>query len=579
MALSALPSPLEGGWTGHGLGVLPRCLLRGDAEALPDNEWLCTRAESPAAASSRVYGRAVLSVRTLPSFDRPLVVAPTACPSAARAAALTPAALGVCLIYSACGAAGSAPPSCRLLALDLDHTIIEPRDGGVYCKGAEDFVEAFAGAFALLRRYHAEGFKLVVFTNQGGIAKGTSDAAIVCSRCVRVAAAIGAPVLFFVAPALDGYRKPLPSMMLLMAARFNGGVEVDPAQSLYVGDAAGRVGGGRKDHSASDLEFAINCGLGFVTGEAFFLGSSARSDARPVEAVGLHVRALSAPLHSQLPSPSPLSSSSSTSSSSTLSSSSLPSSSPAAVVHGVSVATVPALFLPPPGRRGVVGWLAAGQPLSVEAAAGVSAAEPRPFEVLMLVAPPGAGKSSIARLLATTHMRINQDELKTKAKCLAAASELLAAAASSPSPSGSGRPSAVVVDACNIDVATRADWIALARKHGAGVRALELVGSAYEPDAAAALRRLRLQALHLDHSRGLGLYVGAGEERRRVGAFVVHKVASGFQAVDAVKEGLDSVLRASLAPGPFCEQDGDAGAPCRACALVQSLLYCVTWRK
>lgn len=48
------------------------------------------------------------------------------------------------------------------------------------------------------------------------------------------------------------------------------GYEIDLSTSLFVGDAAGRMGGGRgrvKDHSDTDFKFALNVGIPFITPE------------------------------------------------------------------------------------------------------------------------------------------------------------------------------------------------------------------------------------------------------------------------------------------------------------------------
>ena len=47
------------------------------------------------------------------------------------------------------------------------------------------------------------------------------------------------------------------------------GFEIDLENSVFVGDAAGRVGGRgmSKDHSNTDFQFAMNVGLKFVTPE------------------------------------------------------------------------------------------------------------------------------------------------------------------------------------------------------------------------------------------------------------------------------------------------------------------------
>lgn len=58
------------------------------------------------------------------------------------------------------------------------------------------------------------------------------------------------------------------------AQQANGGVEIDLAESMYIGDAAGRpaVGKKKKDFSFSDRLFALNVGVKFFTPEEHFLG-------------------------------------------------------------------------------------------------------------------------------------------------------------------------------------------------------------------------------------------------------------------------------------------------------------------
>lgn len=58
------------------------------------------------------------------------------------------------------------------------------------------------------------------------------------------------------------------------ALQANGGVEIDLAESMYIGDAAGRpaVGKKKKDFSFSDRLFALNIGVKFLTPEEHFLG-------------------------------------------------------------------------------------------------------------------------------------------------------------------------------------------------------------------------------------------------------------------------------------------------------------------
>lgn len=48
--------------------------------------------------------------------------------------------------------------------------------------------------------------------------------------------------------------------------------KVDLKKSFYCGDAAGRKDGKKKDFSDSDLKFALNVGVKFLTPQNLFLG-------------------------------------------------------------------------------------------------------------------------------------------------------------------------------------------------------------------------------------------------------------------------------------------------------------------
>lgn len=88
-------------------------------------------------------------------------------------------------------------------------------------------------------------------------------------------------------------------------------------------------------------------------------------------------------------------------------------------------------------------------------------AAPGTSELILFCGYPASGKSSFAskHILTTGQYEyVNQDTLKTKDKCLKAVDE------------GLKNKKAVVVDNTNPDVATRAPYIALAKKHNVPVR-------------------------------------------------------------------------------------------------------------
>ncbi|KAL2260847.1 hypothetical protein VTK26DRAFT_5029 [Humicola hyalothermophila] len=88
--------------------------------------------------------------------------------------------------------------------------------------------------------------------------------------------------------------------------------------------------------------------------------------------------------------------------------------------------------------------------------------KPSGKHIVLFVGPPGAGKSTFywKHLKPLGYERVNQDILKSKDKCFKAASDFLSEGDS------------VVVDNTNPDVETRAQWVALAKKHGVPIRCI-----------------------------------------------------------------------------------------------------------
>ncbi|KAK4145074.1 polynucleotide kinase 3 phosphatase-domain-containing protein [Dichotomopilus funicola] len=83
-------------------------------------------------------------------------------------------------------------------------------------------------------------------------------------------------------------------------------------------------------------------------------------------------------------------------------------------------------------------------------------------EIILFVGSPGSGKSTFywKYLKPLGYERVNQDLLKTKDKCFKVAAGLV------------DEGESVVVDNTNADIDTRAQWVALARKHKVPIRCL-----------------------------------------------------------------------------------------------------------
>ncbi len=93
---------------------------------------------------------------------------------------------------------------------------------------------------AKLAELHAAGYRLVVFTNQGGIEKGKESLAAVEGKLEAVERAAGVPLDMLVCTGYNHFRKPSILVWEQFVAACNGGTEPDHAASFFCGDAAGR---------------------------------------------------------------------------------------------------------------------------------------------------------------------------------------------------------------------------------------------------------------------------------------------------------------------------------------------------
>eukprot|EP01069_Polyplicarium_translucidae_P004277 Polyplicarium_translucidae@DN2541_c0_g1_i4.p1 len=131
-------------------------------------------------------------------------------------------------------------------------------------------------------------------------------------------------------------------------------------------------------------------------------------------------------------------------------------------------------------------------------------------EVLLLVGAPGSGKTHIARSAFKTHEWINQDTLKRREKCLSVCEVALK----------QGR--SAIIDCQNATRAKRADFVALAKKHGVSQSCPNGIGVV--PDATA-------RAIHIAVPKGLCFHLNRYRQVRRL------CLDDAGCAVPAVREG------------------------------------------
>jgi D-glycero-D-manno-heptose 1,7-bisphosphate phosphatase len=131
--------------------------------------------------------------------------------------------------------------------LDRDGTLMRDVD---YCGEPKD-VEVFEGVSKALQRLKARGYKLIVITNQSGIARGYFNEEQYRAVETEVDHRIGKGVIdaTYYCPHLPDNgckcRKPSPEMVF-QAARDHG---IDLAESFFIGD------------KASDIECGRNAGV------------------------------------------------------------------------------------------------------------------------------------------------------------------------------------------------------------------------------------------------------------------------------------------------------------------------------
>ena len=168
-------------------------------------------------------------------------------------------------------------PSSLLLALDLDDTLIEPKNPKSKHSSFKDWKLKFNEATTRkrLEEYINNGYQLAIFSNQAGITTGNADATDIKNKIDAFQTALNLPFIVFLATEKDYYRKPSIGMFNLLKEMFNDGIAIDVEKSIFVGDAAGRpkTKTTKRDHSDSDYKFALNAKLEFKTPENFFLNA------------------------------------------------------------------------------------------------------------------------------------------------------------------------------------------------------------------------------------------------------------------------------------------------------------------
>lgn len=100
----------------------------------------------------------------------------------------------------------------KIAAFDMDGTIIVTQSGKVFPNDFKDWKINFPEVTKSIRQLSDDGFKIVIFTNQGAIGSKKLNEESFKQKIENIIDVIKTPVQVFVATQSDMYRKPAPGM-------------------------------------------------------------------------------------------------------------------------------------------------------------------------------------------------------------------------------------------------------------------------------------------------------------------------------------------------------------------------------
>ncbi len=162
----------------------------------------------------------------------------------------------------------ASPRTLPIHAFDLDHTLIKPKSGAVHPRNSADWEWYDDIVPAMLTEVRSSA---VIISNQGRLSLPAAREEFF-KKMNAIFESLGFTIPTYIAYGAK-FRKPSPLMWAEVSNIVKGpneSINNDEMQCIYVGDAAGRPG----DFADSDYKFALNCGLGFMTPEMYFLGTN-----------------------------------------------------------------------------------------------------------------------------------------------------------------------------------------------------------------------------------------------------------------------------------------------------------------
>jgi bifunctional polynucleotide phosphatase/kinase len=99
-------------------------------------------------------------------------------------------------------------PFAKIASFDMDDTLITRKSGAKFPKDADDWLILHPQVGPTLQKLAKDSYKIVIFTNQNGIAKGHTKADDIRKKVANIAKELKIEMQVFVATAEDEYRKP-----------------------------------------------------------------------------------------------------------------------------------------------------------------------------------------------------------------------------------------------------------------------------------------------------------------------------------------------------------------------------------
>jgi bifunctional polynucleotide phosphatase/kinase len=126
----------------------------------------------------------------------------------------------------------------KIAAFDLDETIITTNSKNTFAEDENDWTWYYPNIPKKLKSLSDDGYHIVFFTNQKGLSSGKTELTSFSNKLTQIVAQLP-PIDIFISSEDDYYRKPMTGMWQLFTSLYPNS-NISKIDSFYCGDAAGR---------------------------------------------------------------------------------------------------------------------------------------------------------------------------------------------------------------------------------------------------------------------------------------------------------------------------------------------------